>query len=95
MLTAHSLSISALVFQPTFASECCSCESMRGEDISNMSAAGPGIKGSFNADCVREQVQCAYTTHTILIQALYSYKTEASNGKDYMTGTMVWTLFGQ
>jgi hypothetical protein len=28
--------------KPTFASECCSCQTMRGEDVSNKSAGGPG-----------------------------------------------------
>eukprot|EP01059_Diplonema_ambulator_P008605 TRINITY_DN1826_c0_g1_i3.p1 TRINITY_DN1826_c0_g1~~TRINITY_DN1826_c0_g1_i3.p1 ORF type:complete len:932 (+),score=309.95 TRINITY_DN1826_c0_g1_i3:251-2797(+) len=41
--------------KPTFASECCSCESMRGEDVSNSSAGGPGVLEEFNADCVAAQ----------------------------------------
>ena len=47
--------------KPTFASECCSCMTMREE-------------GEYNGDCIAGQ-------------------TNASNGRDYMSGTMVWTLF--
>lgn len=47
---------------------------MRGEDVSNSSAPGPGILTTFNAHCVSEQ-------------------TQRSNGRDFVSGTMVWTLF--
>merc|ERR1719272_2408395 len=48
--------------KPTFASECCSCMSMRDENEGR------------NMGCIAGQ-------------------TNASNGRDYMSGTMVWTLF--
>ena len=58
--------------KPTFASECCSCKTMRGEDFTNASTNVPFA--DFNADCTSEQVG-------------------ASDSLDFMSGTMVWTLF--
>jgi len=48
--------------KPTFASECCSCQTMRDEP------------DEFNGGCVAGQ-------------------TNQSNGRPYVSGTMVWTLF--
>jgi hypothetical protein len=55
--------------KPEFSSECCSCNTQRGEDQNQ-----PGVESSFNADCVASQ-------------------TNASNGVDFVVGSMVWTLF--
>ena len=52
--------------KPIYMSECCSCNTMRGEDNSI-----GGLQESFNADCQQSQ-------------------TNASNGVDYVMGTMVW-----
>ena len=55
--------------KPIYMSECCSCNTMRGEDFS-----GGGLQEAFNAQCQQEQ-------------------TNASNGVDYVMGTMVWYAY--
>lgn len=55
----------------SYASECCSCMTMRGEDVVNTSASVR--QNNMNADCVAQQ-------------------TNYSNGRDFVVGTMVWTL---
>lgn len=55
--------------KPEFSSECCSCNTQRGEDF-----GGDGIESSFNGPCIAQQ-------------------TNWSNGVDYVSGSMVWTLF--
>jgi len=59
----------AMPDKPLFASECCSCNTMRGQDV-----GGKGKQASFNGNCQQGQ-------------------TNASNGVDWVAGTMVWTLF--
>eukprot|EP01050_Picozoa_sp_SAG11_P002810 SAG11_NODE_147_length_14771_cov_3.279648_2_plen_730_part_00 len=66
--------------KPLFESECCSCNTQRGEN--SCKGAGcdgstdrrSGVQSSFNADCLAEQ-------------------TNASQGVPYVVGDMVWTLF--
>ena len=53
--------------KPIYMSECCSCNTMRGEDVSDTAAL---IQQSYNGDCQQGQ-------------------TNASNGVDYVMGTMV------
>ena len=57
--------------KPIFMSECCSCNTQRGEDEDG---GGVSVEHNFNAPCVEGQ-------------------TNASNGVDYVAGSMVWTLF--
>ena len=56
----------AMPAKPIFMSECCSWNTMRGEDYD-----ADGIQKSFNGGCQQGQ-------------------TNASNGVDYVVGTMVW-----
>ena len=66
--------------KPLFESECCSCNTQRGENT--CAGAGcdgstdrrAGVQSSFNANCLAEQ-------------------TNASQGVPYVVGDMVWTLF--
>ena len=69
--------------RPMFMSECCSCNSQRGENECRGKGCDGGgnqqahdataIESSFNANCVAGQVN-------------------VSNGVPWMSGTMVWTL---
>jgi hypothetical protein len=63
--------------KPTVASECCSCNALRGQDTSiKWPEAPPNVPSisSFSGDCLREQVG-------------------ASESRSYISGTFVWTLF--
>ena len=66
--------------KPLFESECCSCNTQRGENTCKGAGCdgstdrSAGVQSSFNADCLAEQ-------------------TNASQGVDYVVGDMVWTLF--
>jgi beta-galactosidase/beta-glucuronidase len=69
---------SALPSKPIFMSECCSCNTMRGEDegceTEHDNPHSPCDQKAFNGRCLEQLVN-------------------ASDGVDYSAGTMVWTLF--
>ncbi len=68
----------ALPNKPIFMSECCSCNTMRSEDVGcetvNDNPHNKCTQVSFNARCLENTVN-------------------ASDGIEYAVGTMVWTLF--
>jgi hypothetical protein len=68
----------AMPDKPIFMSECCSCNSMRAEDVGcetmKDNPHNACTQTSFNARCLDQLVN-------------------ASDGVDYAVGTMVWTLF--
>lgn len=70
----------ALPHKPIFMSECCSCNTMRDEDVGRETTRDnphyPQIQESFNARCAESNTA-----------------TNASDGVNYAVGTMVWTLF--
>merc|ERR1711871_1864170 len=68
----------AMPEKPIFMSECCSCNTMRGEDISYN-----GLQQSFNADCQQSQTNnsngAPYAIGT-MVWTLFDYYGEPSNG---------------
>jgi beta-galactosidase/beta-glucuronidase len=79
--------------KPLFASECCSCETMRGEDVSvKAKTTGPGTLQSFNADCVAAQTQGSNALPFVsgtMVWTLFDYYGE-SHGWPH-----VISMFGQ
>ena len=71
----------AIPHKPIYMSECCSCNTMRDEDVGcetlHDNPHKPCTQPSFNARCAES-----------------NDATNASDGVNYAVGTMVWTLFG-
>ena len=81
--------------KPIFMSECCSCNTMRDEDVGHESSDGRSklIQKSFNADCVQSQTNASngadYAVGT-MVWTLFDYFGEPSGGWPHVSST-----FGQ
>lgn len=81
--------------KPIFMSECCSCNTMRDEDVGCESSDGPStcVQKSFNADCVQGQTNASngadYAIGT-MVWTLFDYYGEPSGGWPHASST-----FGQ
>ena len=81
--------------KPIYMSECCSCNTMRDEDVGCESSDGSStcVQKSFNADCVQSQTNASngidYAMGT-MVWTLFDYYGEPSGGWPHVTST-----FGQ
>ena len=81
--------------KPIFMSECCSCNTMRDEDVGIESSDGGSlnVQKSFNADCVQGQTNASngaeYAVGT-MVWTLFDYYGEPSGGWPHTTSS-----FGQ
>ena len=78
--------------KPEFASECCSCNSQRGEDVGGAGSGRGGVwtKKSFNADCTSSQTNASdgvrYVAGT-MVWTLFDYYGEPDGGWPHVSST--------